>query len=133
MLRSGFVLISGCLLTLGLFVRPAYSQQPLQPVGKFLMPTSVQGKFDHLGIDQKGGRLFVAAESAHQVLVFDLSSGKYLRSITDIQIPHAIFVREDLNRIFITDGGAGAVKVYNGKTYALVTSIPLKLDADSIG
>lgn len=133
MLRSGFVLISSCLLTLGFSIPPAYSQQPLQPVGKFLMPASIQGKFDHLGIDQKGGRLFVAAESAHQVLVFDLNSGKYLRSIADIQIPHAIFVREDLNRIFITDGGAGALKIYNGKTYALLTSIPLKLDADSIG
>lgn len=133
MLRSGFVLISECLLTLGLSIGPAYSQAPLQPAAKFVMPSSIQGKFDHLGIDQKGGRLFVAAESAHQVLVFDLNSGKYLRSIADIQIPHAIFVREDLNRIFITDGGAGAVKVYNGKTYALLTSIPLKLDADSIG
>jgi DNA-binding beta-propeller fold protein YncE len=133
MVRSGLVLISGCLLALGLSIRPAYSQAPLQPVGKFLMPPSIQGRFDHLGIDEKGGRLFVAAENAHQVLVFDLNSGKYLRSITGIQIPHAIFVREDLNRIFITDGGAGAVKVYNGKTYALLKTIPLKLDADSIG
>jgi hypothetical protein len=57
------------------------------------MPASVRGRFDHLGIDQKSGRLFVAAESAHQVLVFDLHSGKYLRAISDIQIPHAIFVR----------------------------------------
>jgi DNA-binding beta-propeller fold protein YncE len=97
------------------------------------MPASVQGKFDHLGIDQNGGRLFVAAESAHKVLIFDLKSGKYLRSINDIQIPHAIFAREDLNRIFITDGGVGAVKVYNGSTYALLKSIPLKVDADSIG
>jgi DNA-binding beta-propeller fold protein YncE len=97
------------------------------------MPSSVQGRFDHLGIDQKGGRLFAAAESAHQVLVFDLHTGKYLRSISDIQIPHAIFVREDLNRIFITDGGVGAVKVYDGKTYRLLKTIPLKLDADSIG
>lgn len=97
------------------------------------MPASVQGKFDHLGVDQNGGRLFVAAESAHKVLIFDLKSGKYLRSINDIQIPHAIFAREDLNRIFITDGGVGAVKVYNGSTYALLKSIPLKVDADSIG
>jgi DNA-binding beta-propeller fold protein YncE len=133
MLRIGSFLISGCLLALGLSIPAAYSQAPLQPAAKFLMPASVQGRFDHLGIDQKGGRLFVAAESAHQVLVFDLHSGKYLRSIPDVQIPHAIFVREDLDRIFITDGGAGAVKVYNGKTYALLKTIALKLDSDSIG
>jgi DNA-binding beta-propeller fold protein YncE len=133
MLRSGFAVMSGCLLTLGLSTGPAYSQAPLKQVGKFVMPPSIQGKFDHLGIDWKGSRLFVAAESAHQVLIFDLNSGKYLRSITGIDIPHAILVREDLDRIFITDGGAGAVKVYNGKTYALLKTIPLKLDADSIG
>jgi DNA-binding beta-propeller fold protein YncE len=131
--RSGLVFLWGCLVTLSLTIPPAYSQDVLRPVGKFIMPASVHGKFDHLGIDQQGGRLFVAAESAHQVLVFDLKSGKYLRSITEIEIPHAIFVREDLNRIFITDGGSGALKVYDGRSYALLKSIPLKVDADSIG
>jgi DNA-binding beta-propeller fold protein YncE len=91
----------------------AYSQDTLRPVGKFIMPSSVHGKFDHLGIDPKGGRLFVAAESAHHVLVFGLKSGKYLRSIDEIEVPHAIFVREDLHRIFITDGGSGVLKVYD--------------------
>jgi DNA-binding beta-propeller fold protein YncE len=121
------------LVVSGLLGRSAYAQEPLQPITKFVMPASVQGKFDHLGIDEKGGRLFVAAESAHQVLVFDLKSGKYLRSISGIGIPHAIFVRQDLNRIYISDGGAGALKVYDGGTYALLKSIPLKVDADSIG
>jgi DNA-binding beta-propeller fold protein YncE len=77
------------------------------------MPASAHGRFDCLGIYRRGGRLFVVAESPHQVLVFDVKSGKYLRSITDIEIPHAIFVREDLNRIYITDGGSGALKVYD--------------------
>jgi DNA-binding beta-propeller fold protein YncE len=133
MSRNSLAVILGCLVISSLPIRAAYSQQPLHLIGKFTMPVSVQGKFDHLGIDQKGGRLFVAAESAHQVLVFDLNSGKYLRSIAGIQIPHAIFVREDLNRIFITDGGAGTLRIYDGRTYALVKAIPLKVDADSIG
>ena len=84
------------------------------------------------GIDENGNWLLVAPESAHQVLVFDLKSGKYVRSIPDIQTPRAIFVREDRNRIYITDGGAGALSVFDGRTYALLESIPLKLDADSI-
>ena len=111
----------------------ADAQAPLQPVARFSMPGGVQGKFDHLGIDEKGRRLFVAAESAHEVLVFDLHSGKYLRAITNIEIPHAVFVSQDLNRIYVTDGGAGAVKVFDGRTYALMQSIPLKVDSDSIG
>jgi DNA-binding beta-propeller fold protein YncE len=126
-------LISSCLIALTFITASAQSAAPLQLASKLEMPASVQGRFDHLGIDQRRGRLFVAAESAHQVLVFDLKSGKYLRSIDGVEIPHAIFVREDRNRIYITDGGAGALKVYDGATYALLKTIPLKLDADSIG
>lgn len=133
MLRNPLVQVAVWLITLGLSTRPAWPQDTLRPVAKFVMPASVQGRFDHLGIDRKGSRVFVAAESAHRVLVFDLKSGKYLRSIADIEIPHAIFVREDLDRIFITDGGRGTVKIYDGTTYALLKTIPLKVDADSIG
>jgi DNA-binding beta-propeller fold protein YncE len=127
------LLVSSCLFSMTFTAAYAQSPAPLRLVTKLTMPSSVEGRFDHLGIDQKGSRLFVAAESAHQVLIFDMKSGKYLRSIEGIEIPHAIFVREDRNRIYVTDGGAGAVKVYDGNTYALLKSIPLKLDADSIG
>lgn len=97
------------------------------------MPASVQGKVDHLGIDCRGSRLFVAAETAHQVLIFDLKNGEYLRSRAGIEIPHAALVREDLNRIYITDGESGALKIYDGTTYNLLKTIPLNVDADSIG
>src|ERR1700716_3523806 len=126
--RNPLLLVSSCLIALTFTTAHAQSPAPLRLVGKLTMPASVQGKFDHLGIDQKHGRLFVAAESAHQVLVFDLKSGKYLRSIEGIDIPHAIFVREDRNRIYVTDGGPGALKVYDGDTYALLKTIPLKVD-----
>lgn len=103
------------------------------PVQQDQMPASIEGRFDHLGIDPRGNRLFAAAESAHQVLVFDLASGSYLRSIDGIEIPHAVLVRQDINRIYITDGGTGEVRVYDGKTYRLLKTIPLEVDADAIG
>jgi DNA-binding beta-propeller fold protein YncE len=127
------LVVSSCLIAPIFSMARAQSPLPLRLDAKLTMPASVQGKFDHLGIDQKHGRLLVAAESAHQVLIFDLKSGKYLRSIEGIDIPHAIFVREDRNRIYVTDGGTGALKVYDGVTYALRKTIPLKVDADSIG
>jgi DNA-binding beta-propeller fold protein YncE len=121
-----------CLFALAALAPVTPAQQPMPPAAPIPMPATVTGRFDHLGIDVKRGRLFAAAETIHQVPVFDLKSGVYLRSIEDIQIPHAIFVREDLNRIFITDGGVGAVKVYDGATYSLLATIPLKVDSDSI-
>jgi WD40 repeat protein len=128
--KTPSALIAAC--ALGLASIAAQAQEPLRPAGQLAMPASVQGRFDHVNIDVKGGRLFAAAETAHQVLVFDLKSGKYVRAIEGIEIPHAVFVREDLNRIFVTDGGPGAVKVYDGASYALLATIPLKVDTDSI-
>ncbi|HUI42857.1 MAG TPA: YncE family protein [Terriglobia bacterium] len=111
----------------------APAAEPLKLAAKYDMPAEVKGRFDHLAVDLRGQRLFLTAESAHEVLVFDLGTGKFIRAIPDIGIPHAVFCREDLNRIYITDGGAGELKVYDGKTYQLLSTAKLKVDADSIG
>jgi DNA-binding beta-propeller fold protein YncE len=113
----------------------AQSTSPLKLAGRYAMPASASGRFDHLGVDLHGNRLFLAAESMHEVMIMNLRTGKYLGDIPNIQIPHAIFVRHDLNRIFVTDGGSGnvgGVHVYNGTTYHQLAFIPLKRDTDSI-
>ncbi|MGH9621476.1 MAG: hypothetical protein ACRD45_17445, partial [Bryobacteraceae bacterium] len=80
-------------LTLAVFALAAPAAAPLKLVAKYKMPPSVKGRFDHLGADVQGNRLFLAAESAHEVLVFNLRSGKFIRAITGIGIPHAILYR----------------------------------------
>ena len=105
---------------------------PLKLIAREAMPASTQGRFDHLGSDYAGNRLFLAAETEHRVLILDLRTGKYLGNIPNIQIPHAIFVRPDQNRLYITDGGAGGVRVYDATTYHQIAFIPLKKDTDSI-
>lgn len=130
-MRKPFVLILALWSLAG--VAFAAPKPPLKLVAKYKMPASVKGRFDHLGVDLRGNRLFLAAESAHEVSVFNLRTGKYLRAISGIRIPHAIFVREDLDRIYVTDGGAGEVRIYDGKTYREIKSVKLKVDSDSIG
>jgi DNA-binding beta-propeller fold protein YncE len=105
---------------------------PLKLVVRYSLPTSAKGRFDHLGVDIHGNRLFVVAEEGHQVLVVDLGTGKFIRAI-QIDHPHAVLYREDLNRIYITDEGKGALNIYDGKSYELLKAVPLKVDADSIG
>jgi DNA-binding beta-propeller fold protein YncE len=129
---------SSVILTIVLFLMafPAASAAtpPLKLVAKYRMPASVKGpKFDHLAVDVPGNRLFATAESDHEVLVFNLHTGEYLRSIKGIEIPHAVHVSDSSGRIFVTDGGAGGVQVFDGKTYNHVKFIPLKMDSDSIG
>lgn len=110
----------------------AQPQQPLKLVKKYIMPSGIHGHFDHISIDVPGNRVYAAAENMHEVLVFNLRTGKYLRSIGDIVKPHAILVRPGVQRLFITDGSRGQVRVYNRQTDKFEKAIQLKVDSDSI-
>ena len=95
-------------------------------------------RFDHFGVDLKHHRFFLAAEDAHAVLVLDSVDSRMTGQISGFGAPHAILYREDLNRIYVTDGEAGdgksgAVKIFDGTTYQPVGSVPLAGDTDSIG
>ncbi len=106
---------------------------PLKLVQTFELPGAVKGHFDHLIADLKGNRLFLTPEDYKAVLVLDLSSGKVIHTITGIGKPHAILYREDLNRIFVTDGVDGDLKIFDGTSYQPLGKVALLKDADSIG
>jgi DNA-binding beta-propeller fold protein YncE len=106
---------------------------PLKLVQAFKLPPAVKGHFDHFEIDLKGDRLFATPEDYKAVLVFDVKTGKLIRTISGIGRPHAVLYREDLNRIYVTDGDAGDVKIFDGTTYGLLSSVKLLEDSDSIG
>ena len=106
---------------------------PLRLKQTLSLPADVKGHFDHFGVDLKGRRLFVTAEDYRAVLVFDLDTGKQLQIIDGVARPHAVLYREDLNRIYVTDGTDGALKIFSGQTYGLIQSVKLLADADSIG
>ena len=106
---------------------------PIKLIQTYELPAEVKGNFDHFGIDLKGGRLFATPEGYHAVVVFDLKTGKLVHKIDGIGKPHAVLYREDLNRIYITDGDAGDLKIFDGTTYKLVSSVKLLEDADSVG
>jgi DNA-binding beta-propeller fold protein YncE len=106
---------------------------PLKLAQTLTLSSDIKGNFDHFGVDLKGNRLFATPEGYKAVLVFDLKTGKPIHTITGIGKPHAILYREDLNRIYVTDGDAGDLKIFDGKNYALLSSVKLLEDADSIG
>jgi DNA-binding beta-propeller fold protein YncE len=118
-----------------LFAIPAKSQDapPLKLAQTLTLPANIKGNFDHFGVDLEGNRLFATPEGYKAVLVFELKSGKPIHTITGIGKPHAVLYRQDLNRIYVTDGDDGDVKIFDGKTYALLSKVKLLEDTDSIG
>jgi DNA-binding beta-propeller fold protein YncE len=83
--------ITGIVLTIGLFSLAVHAQQaaPLT-LSRTISLTGVQGKFDHLAIDIKGNRLFIAATGNHSVEVIDLKSNKVQQSIVGLGKPHGL-------------------------------------------
>ena len=106
---------------------------PLKLVQTYKLPPDVKGNFDHFAIDLSGNRLFATPEAYKAVVVFDLKSGKLIHKIAGIEKPHAILYRPDLKRLFITDGESGDVKIVDSDSYAILSSVKLLEDADSIG
>jgi DNA-binding beta-propeller fold protein YncE len=106
---------------------------PLKLVQTITLPADAKGHFDHFEVDLKGNRLFATPEGYKSVLVFDLKSDKLIYTIGGIGKSHAALYRADLNRIYVTDGDAGEVKIFDGTSYKLLSSVKLLEDADSIG
>jgi DNA-binding beta-propeller fold protein YncE len=105
----------------------------LKALQTIALPPAVKGRFDHFAVDLKHNRLFATAEDYHAVLVLDLVTAEPIAEIRGVAKPHAVLYRDDLDRIYVTDGEAGALTVFDGKTYQPLATVPLALDADSIG
>jgi DNA-binding beta-propeller fold protein YncE len=91
----------------------------------------VQNHFDHLTPDLKNHRLFVVPEDNKSVEVYDINTGKFVHSIGGIGVGHSVVYRADTNRIFVTDGSDGDVKMFDGTSYALLGKVKLLTDSDA--
>ena len=94
--------------------------------------TGVEGRIDHFSIDVKGQRLFVAALGNNSVEVIDLSQGKRIHSITGLKEPQGLLYASDLNQLFVANGEDGTLRVFDTKSFALITSLKLGTDADNV-
>jgi YVTN family beta-propeller protein len=94
---------------------------------------NVTGRIDHLGVDKKGQRLFVAELGNNSVDIIDLSGGKRISSVTTgVNEPQGIAFVPELNRLFVANRADGSVDIFDGKTFTLLQTIKLNGDADNI-
>jgi DNA-binding beta-propeller fold protein YncE len=132
MKRLGLTLLA-LFLGLPFAAEGASDNSPLNLIKTVPLPGVKKG-FDHFAVDVKGNRLFSCAEWHNSVEVLDVETGKRIASITGLDRPHSILYRDDVNRIYVVDGTeeAGAVRIFDGKSYKLITSVTLSPDADWI-
>jgi len=115
---------------------PGHSQSGQDP--RLLVQTisipGVEGRFDHLAVDLKGKRLFLAAQAHRSVEVFDLAAGKRIHSIEGIGAPHAERYVPALNELLVSigDEAEGALKILKGDTFDTLATFKILVDADGI-
>ena len=106
---------------------------PLTQESSISIPHVPVGPYaDHLAVDVAGERIFATPQAAKAVAVLDLRTRSVVKMITGVGDPHGIYYSEDLRRLFVVDGTSGDVKVYSGKDYALIKTIPGVKGGDSL-
>src|SRR6185436_12363747 len=75
---------------------------------------NVEGRIDHMAVDLKGERLFIAALGNNTVEIVDLRAGKHIGTITGLHGPQGVAFVPEFNKIFIANAQSGACEVFDG-------------------
>jgi DNA-binding beta-propeller fold protein YncE len=86
---------------------------------------NIKGRIDHMEVDVRGRRLFVAALENGSVEVIDLRKGKWSRNIPGFQSPQGITYLLTLNKLFVANENDDSLRVFQGNTLALIDTICL--------
>jgi DNA-binding beta-propeller fold protein YncE len=92
----------------------------------------VSGRIDHMAVDAKRMRLFVAELGNNSLGVVDLASGKLLRRIRGLNEPQGVAYVPFADSVFVANAGDGSVRVLRGDDYAPIGRVELGDDADNV-
>ncbi|MBZ5643657.1 MAG: hypothetical protein LAO19_12920 [Acidobacteriia bacterium] len=126
------VVASACMIGSNIGANPPQQgKEPLRLVQTIPMP-NVKGRIDHMDVDVKGKRLFVAGLENDTMEVVDLKAGKWTRSVPGIKTPQGIAYVRALNKLFVANENDDTLKVFHGDTFALLKTIPLELGSNRV-
>jgi hypothetical protein len=111
----------------------AAAAEPLLTVEAKIPLGSVKGRIDHLAVDLRRQRLFVAELGNGSLGVVDLKAGKVLKRITGLKEPQGVAYAAAADLVYVASGGDGTVRRYKGEDFS-PTGEPIKLgeDADNV-
>ncbi len=104
---------------------------PLQLEAKIPL-SSVQGRIDHMAVDLKRQRLFVAELGNDTVGIIDLANRKLIRTIAGLKEPQGVGYEPSTDTLYVANAGDGSVRLFEGSDYNSTGLIELGSDADNI-
>jgi hypothetical protein len=110
----------------------AFAAAPCLKLAQTIELPHVKGGFDLMAADVPGKRLFVAAEDNNTVEVIDLASGTPLRSIGGLAEPKWVVYRSEAQRLYVSCGGDGSVRVLDSRTFGEIKRFEFKEKANNL-
>src|SRR4051812_4214327 len=89
------------------------------------------GKLDHLALDAKRDRLFLANTTNGTLDVVDLKAGKLLKQVPGQSGIQGVAYAADLDRVFVGLGAGGLCNVFDGADYKPLKTIKFP-DTDNV-
>jgi len=109
----------------------APTQAPLTLERTIALP-DVVGRIDHLAVDLKHDRLFVAELGNGSVDIVDLARGAVAHRITGLKKPQGVAYLPERDELAVASGGDGTVRFYRGPEAVPAGVMQIGKDADNL-
>ena len=106
------------------FTIALHAKGPLKLVQTIPLP-NVKGRIDHLGLDLKRGRVYIAGLGNNTVEVVDIKAGKWIESLPGFRTPQGIWYVPSVDKVFAASGDDGTCRVFRGEDLKQLDSIQL--------
>ena len=92
----------------------------------------VHGRIDHLGVDLKRQRLYVAELGNDSIGVVDLKAGRVLQTLRGLKEPQGIGYEARTDTLYVANARDGSVYLFKGEDWTPLGSLELGKDADNV-
>src|SRR6516164_6415100 len=126
-----FLAGAAAVLAWSLAAAPAAGQS-LELKRTIVLKKGKKGKLDHLIVDSKSERLFLANKVNNTVEVVDLKAGKPVKQLKGQFGAQGLAYAPDLERLYVGLGTGGFCNIFDGKDYKLLKTVKFMDDADNV-
>jgi len=92
----------------------------------------VRGRIDHLAVNLKRQRLYVAELGNDSVGVIDLKEGNIVQNLRGLREPQGIGYEPTTDTLYVANGQDGSVRMFRGGDLTALGAIDLGDDADNV-
>lgn len=123
---------NAAVLVLTAFATQTQAAKPSLELSATIALPGVDGRIDHLAIDRRRSRLFVAALGNGSVEVVDLEKKQPLKSLKGLGEPQGVLCLDEAGKVCVADGESGDLVVYDAVSLEKSLTVRIGADADNV-